>query len=100
MLYPNHYVWLVFFSALDIMLTWVVLWHGGREVNALADSIIRRYGLKGIVAFKFILVVISILICEAVGRRQRDTGRRLAVGLIVLSCVPVAVALVQLLLNR
>src|SRR5262249_30759008 len=30
--YPNEYVWLVFVSALDVMLTWVVLSTGGGEV--------------------------------------------------------------------
>ena len=37
-LYENHYTWFVLVSALDIMLTWLVLHAGGREANAIADA--------------------------------------------------------------
>lgn len=40
MRFQNEYVWFVFFSAMDVMLTWVILWRGGREVNPIADRVI------------------------------------------------------------
>jgi NADH:ubiquinone oxidoreductase subunit H len=94
--YQNHYAWFVFVSSLDIMLTWVILFFGGWEVNQLADFIIRRWGLPGMVTFKFAIVVFVICLCEIVGRRRHHTGRRLAEWSIAITCIPVTLALVQL----
>jgi len=98
MLYQGPYVWLVFLSALDVMMTWVVLHWGGSEVNGLADAVIRRFGLTGIVLFKYALVVLFICICESVGRRNFKAGRRLAYSSIAITCIPVTIAFVQLLI--
>lgn len=96
-LYPQYYVWYVFLSALDVLLTWVVLHLDGREANVLADWIIRRHDLPGLVAFKFILVIVVVLVCEFVGRRNLQTGLKLARWAIVLSAFPVAVGAAHLL---
>ena len=88
MLYQNEYAWFVLVSALDVMLTWVILVLGGREVNAVANSVLSRWGLRGLVAFKFALVVFVILICEAVGRRRPETGRKLARAAVAITCFP------------
>jgi hypothetical protein len=92
MLYENHYTWFVFVSALDIMLTWVILHAGGREANQLAASVLERFGLEGLVVFKFALVILVIAICEVVGRKNFATGRRLASWAVALTCVPLLVA--------
>lgn len=96
MRYQNLYVWLVLVSALDIMLTWVILYLGGWEVNGVAASIIERFGLVGIVVFKFVMVIVVILICEFLGRRRPAAGRFLAQAAIALTCIPVVLALWQL----
>ena len=95
-LYENHYTWFVLVSALDVMLTWVVLHAGGREANAIADAVLRNYGLGGMVAFKFALVALVIVICEVVGRRSIDAGRRLAGWAVALTCVPLLIAVALL----
>lgn len=77
-LYPDNYTWLVFMSAVDLMLTWVILELGGYEANALAAHVIEQYDLVGIAAYKFGLTVIVILITEFVGRRKYELGRTLA----------------------
>ena len=33
--YPQAYVWFIFVSALDLMMTWVVLYFGGREPRGI-----------------------------------------------------------------
>lgn len=91
-LYENHYTWFVLVSALDVMLTWVVLHAGGREANALADAVLQRFGLAGLVTFKFALVVIVIVLCEVIGRRNREAGKRLASWAVALTCVPLMIA--------
>ena len=100
MLYPQAYTWLILVSALDIMFTWVVLHFGGREVNLIADLIIESSGLWGLLIFKFGLVVLSIVICEEVGRRKPESGRWLSWLAVVISALPVIAAIVQLLAHR
>lgn len=92
MLYQNAYTWLVFVSAMDIMMTWVVLHSGGYEANALANVVLQNHGLPGLVIYKFAFITLAIVICEVVGRRQPATGRKLAVASVALTCVPVVLA--------
>lgn len=98
-LFPNCYVWYVFFAALDVMLTTLVLHLGGSEVNLLADWILARYELPGLVAFKFSLVVLVVCICETVGRRNHRVGRKLAEWAVAITAIPVVLALVQILVE-
>jgi hypothetical protein len=95
-LYPTQYVWFVFFSAMDVMMTWIVLWRGGREVNHWANVILQRWDLTGLVIFRFALVILIILICETIGRRHRTAGKNLATAAIAITCLPVALAFVLL----
>ena len=89
MLYPTQYTWFIFVSAMDIMMTWIVLYSGGREVNRVAEVILHRFDLAGLVIFKFAMVILIILICEAVGRRRPAAGRKLATAAIAVTCFPV-----------
>ena len=100
MRYENIYVWLIFIAALDIMLTWVVLYHGGREANVLAATILDHFGLPGMVVFKFALVLVVIAVCEAIGQRSALTGLTFARWAVALSCVPVVVGFTLLLTRQ
>ncbi len=95
--YPQAYVWFVFASALDLMMTWVVLYFGGQEVNVLADYILDRWALTGMVFFKFALVVFVIFICEVVGHYRPRLGRRLSIFAVLITLVPVIIAFTHLL---
>ncbi len=120
-LYPNLYVWFIFFASLDIMCTYLVMHPNvfylepvqiidertnqidylieprGYEVNQLAAWVIDRYGVPGKVVYKFSLVTLVVLICEYIGRRQFSKGRRLAEWAVALTFIPVAVAIIQML---
>jgi hypothetical protein len=96
MKYENTYVWLIFVSCLDIMLTWIVLWRGGREANWLAALILHHFGLPGMVLYKLLLVVFIIAICEWIGRHNHSAGGRFARWAVAISAVPVMIALVLL----
>jgi hypothetical protein len=96
-LYPALYTWYVFMAALDVLFTWAILHAGGSEENWLAAWIIRRHDLYGVVAFKFMLVVLVVAICEVVGRRRPATGQALARWAVVLSAFPVVVGATHLL---
>jgi hypothetical protein len=96
-LYPDLYTWYVLVSALDILFTWRILCAGGNEVNAVADWIITRHDVPGLATFKFLTVVVVVLICEIVGRRRYETGAKLARWAVVLSTFPVVVGAAHLL---
>ncbi|MCH8054225.1 MAG: hypothetical protein IH895_09205 [Planctomycetes bacterium] len=95
--YPQAYVWFIFVSAMDVMMTWVVLYFGGREVNVLADYILDRWALTGMVIYKFALVIFVIFICEVVGHHRDRLGRRLSIFAVVITLVPVIIAFTHLL---
>ncbi len=42
MAFQELYIWLIFVSSLDIMLTWVILRNGGEEVNPVAELVIEK----------------------------------------------------------
>ena len=88
-LYPNLYLWLVFLSALDVILTRVILFFGGIEVNPLANWIINTFGVPGMSVFKFSVVVFVILTCEYIGRIRPRTGRNLAIASVLITMMPI-----------
>lgn len=94
--YPNLYVWLVFFASLDVMLTWIVLTLGGSEVNPVADAVVQTGGLLAMSIYKFVLVSVFVLMCEAVGRMRDATGRTLAWVGVAIAAAPVVWTLVLL----
>jgi hypothetical protein len=96
MLYPIAYKWFVFISAADVVLTWFILLLGGSEVNILADTVIAHAGLKGILIYKFCLVILVVLLCEIIGRRRPRVGRNLARWAVAITAIPVVLSVVQL----
>lgn len=90
MRYPNAYAWLLLLSALDVMLTWVLLhFPEGYEANPIAAAVIDRWGLEGMVVYKFLLITVFILICEGVGSLRDTTGRALSRISLLIAAVPV-----------
>jgi|SoiMethySBSTD1v2_1073268.scaffolds.fasta_scaffold925160_2 hypothetical protein len=95
-LYPDAYAWYVLASALDVMITVTVLVHfGAREVNTFAQWTIDLSGTWGLIALKFISVIVVVAICEHIGRKKMHLGRMLAIGAIFVSLLPVTAALSQ-----
>jgi hypothetical protein len=99
--FPQHYVSFVFVSSLDIMFTWFILRYGGeeraREVNPVADGVIASWGLPGLVVFKFMCVILVVLVCEIVGRLRPKTGLRLAWLAVLLAAYPVLIGALHVL---
>ncbi|MDG2292178.1 MAG: DUF5658 family protein [Phycisphaerales bacterium] len=87
--HPNLYMWLVFVSALDVIMTRVILFFGGTEINPIADFVIDNWGRLGMSIFKFIIVAFVIIVCEFISRRNLAVSRRLAIASILISMVPV-----------
>ncbi len=112
MRYQNAYVWIVFFSFMDVLLTWVILLFNdpegdsSPELNPIARFVIdgwggvHGFGMAGASGLKFTLVVLAIVICEIVGRSSDRKGRWLAWVLAVIAAVPVVWSLGLLLMNQ
>jgi hypothetical protein len=99
LLYPNGYVWLVFASSLDFVLTWLILGMGGAEVNPIADAVLATSGYAGMMGYKFALMTLFIVICEIVGRRKRHVGRRLAMVGVAITTVPIVWSFALLIIH-
>ncbi len=95
-LYPNAYAWLLLVSALDGMITWSVLSLGGFEANPIAGRVLEAHGFAGMVAYKFALIALVIVICEFIGRHQPSTGLRVAAFGIAVTCLPILVGLLAI----
>jgi hypothetical protein len=87
--HPNLYMWLIFVSALDVIMTRVILFFGGTEINPIADFVIDQWGRLGMSIFKFIIVAFVIIVCEFISRQNLIVSRRLAIASILISMVPV-----------
>lgn len=96
--FQGAYVWLVFVAALDIMFTWIVLYKQGVELNPVANSMIRVFGAKALVAYKFVLISFVIILCEIAHRKNRHKAAVVLISFaILMTCVPVIVAMLQLI---
>lgn len=94
--YPDHAVWFVLFSSMDVMLTWVILSVGGSEANPIARLVIDAWGLPGAIAFKFSLTLAVIIICETIGRQRERLGRTIMNIAIGVSVTPVLYSILLL----
>ena len=109
MRYPNEYVWLVFVSGMDLALTWLILGElEGEEINPVArfilegrkgeppnpfdSSILSLVGYRGLIVFKFCLILFVMLVCEILGRREDKSGRLLARVGVGISAIPMFVS--------
>ena len=100
-LYPNHYAWYILVSSLDLIMTNTVMHHfGAREVNTIADKAIEHFGFWGLIGLKFLTVVVVVYICEHIGRKRPELGRKVAAWAVAISAIPVVVAAIQVMLHR
>ena len=91
--YPWAYLALVAVSAMDVVMTAIILAIGGNEVNPVASLVIDHWGMTGAIPFKFGLTLFIIIVCEEAGRKKPRDGRNLLVLAIVVSAMPVVYSL-------
>ena len=106
MRHENACVWLVFVSALDVVLTRLILSVGTgsidaqNEINPLARLVIEEWGILGASLFKFSLVTIVIVITEVVSRLRPRTGMFLVWTSVAIGAFPVVWSLTLLIVHR
>jgi uncharacterized membrane protein len=95
-LYPEHYLWYILASCLDILVTYVIVYRlGGAEVNLIANNLLALFGHWGLIGLKFATVILVVGVCEIVGRLRPTLGRGIAIAAIVISAMPVGIGLLQ-----
>ncbi len=88
--FPDAYAWLVFVSAVDLMLTWGIVFElGGVEINPLAAHILHLAGFPGMIIFKFGVMIAVIVVCEFIAKHAEPTARRLAIVAVAISAFPI-----------
>jgi hypothetical protein len=90
-LYPQPYLWYLFLSAMDVVFTTLILAAGGRELNMVAEWVLHRYGIRGMILLKFLMLTVVVLVCEFVGRHNHATGLKLSRWAVAASAFPVLV---------
>lgn len=102
-LYPKAYSGYITLAVMDVLLTSLILRLGGIEMNWVAAWVIEKAraieatGLTGMTLFKFATVFFVLVACEIVGRRHAAWGSKLSRIAVLISVVPVAMAVLQLL---
>jgi Domain of unknown function (DUF5658) len=78
LIFARYHLWFIAASALDIVMTALVLSIGGYEANPVAGFVIHRFGMHGALAYKFTLAVLVIVFSEIIGRTDLRKGRFVA----------------------
>lgn len=99
LLFQNLYIAFVTLSLIDVALTWGILCMSpdGRELNPLADAMILKYDLAGLIFYKYALTVWNVMMIETVGRRRFRTGYRLAQVAVAIAAFPIVFAVWQMI---
>jgi hypothetical protein len=73
--YAQEYLAFVLLNLFDLFLTGYIFRYEGMEANAAAQAIIERYGYLGFVVYKFALVTIVVLACEAIAKKNEQLAK-------------------------
>lgn len=82
---PSHVgregVWLVAISAMDLFVTYRLLWQGGRfyESNPVAQWYFHRWNIAGMTGYKFGMVAFILVLGEIIERHRPGSGRAVVV---------------------
>ncbi len=90
-LYPRTYVAYLALSVADVLITYMVLAEGGREINLIANWFLQQFDFAGMVVFKFALVGLVLANIEIVGRLRPGAGKLLAVLIVLSGLTPLIV---------
>ena len=85
LLFETELSWFILVGALDVFMTYLVLRYSaeGRtnnvmiEGNPVARWILHRWGIRGMVTFKFLMIAVVAVIAEVVGVHRPALGRNL-----------------------
>jgi hypothetical protein len=94
--FAHIYPWYLLVAVADIVITWIILTHGGRELNTIAAWAWSGWGAAGLAVLKFATVALVVVICELIAELSEVAGRRLAQWAVILSMTPIVFVAAQL----
>lgn len=94
--FARIYPWYLLVAIADIVITWIILNNGGRELNTIAAWAWAAWGPMGLTALKFSTVVLVVIICELIAELSESAGRRLAKWAVILSMTPIVFVALQI----
>jgi hypothetical protein len=73
----SEIAWLLLLSVLDVLLTTILLHRGPQfvESNPVAAWFFHRFNIAGLVAFKFVVIAVVVVIAEVIERIQPGRGK-------------------------
>lgn len=95
--FQRLYVAIAIVALTDVVLTTRILQLGGVELNHIANAVLQQMGVVGLAMLKLLSVLVVILCCQLIARRDDRKAARLAEWGVALNFFPVAVGFVQVL---
>ncbi len=93
MQFPTEYGLFVTVNLLDLFITMLFIRYGGAEANPAARWMLLSFGKTGFVAYKIVLMLLVIALCEVIGRKRRGMARALIwFGIVAITLVAVTSA--------
>ncbi len=69
----------VLLSALDVLLTSLLLSGDGEELNPIADFFYHRWQTNGLVMFKFVMVALVTVVIQIIARQHIEAARKVSI---------------------
>jgi hypothetical protein len=84
----------VLVNALDVFMTFILLYVGNfSESNTLANYFLSRWGVRGMVYYKFVLVGVIVTVTQIIAKNRPGIARRIlnwgtaiVLGVVIYSC--------------
>ena len=79
----------ILINSFDVFMTWILLsMENFRESNGIANWILTHFQFRGMVYFKFSVVLVVVLIAQVIATRRMQTAQRLLnAGSLIVLCV-------------
>ncbi len=76
----QEYFGFLLLNMFDLFLTGWIFKHEGEEANGVALWVLHNFGLSGFALFKFIMVILLIVICEVIALVNIQRARAVILG--------------------
>jgi hypothetical protein len=76
----QEYLGFLLLNMFDLFLTGWIFKHSGEEANGLALWVLNEFGKSGFAVYKFIMVLVLIVVCEIIAAQNVQRARMVILG--------------------